>query len=103
MQSDVITPMQSVPQSLAAILAERRARAKLGLSKYAAEAAEQAAEHRDKLEIARKVKDVAAVHKTLWPPEQNQREQILDLDLSNRIKQPRRVLPDDERGEYGQA
>jgi hypothetical protein len=69
MQSDAIAPVQSVPQSLAAILAERKDRTKLGLSKYAAEAAEQAAEHRDKLGIAGKVKDVAGVHKRLWPEE----------------------------------
>ena len=59
--------MQSVPESLAAILGERRDRTKLGLSQFTAEAAEQAAEHRDKLGIAGKVKDVADVHKTLWP------------------------------------
>src|SRR5262249_50592341 len=79
MQSDAIAPVQSaqsVPQSLAAILAERKARTKLGLSKYTAAAAEEAAEHPDKLEIAGKVKDVAGVHKTLWP-EENQREEIL--------------------------
>ena len=43
-------------------LGERKDRTKLGLSKYAAEAAEQAAEHPDKLGIAGKVKDVAGVH-----------------------------------------
>jgi hypothetical protein len=53
-QSDAITPVQPVPQSIAAILSERKDRTKLGLSKYAAEAAEQAAEHRDKLWIAGK-------------------------------------------------
>jgi hypothetical protein len=67
LQSDAITPVQSVPQSIAYILSERKDRTKLGLSKYAAEAAEQAAEHRDKLRIAGKVKDVAGAHKTLWP------------------------------------
>ena len=79
-QSDAITPVQSVPQSLAAILAERKNRTRLGLSQYAAEAAEQAAEHRDKLGISHKVKDVADVHKTLWPsqPETNQ---ILNLGV----------------------
>jgi hypothetical protein len=71
LQSDAITPVQSVPQSIAAILSERKDRTKLGLSKYAAEAAEQAAEHRDKLGIAGKAKDVADVHKTLWPEQQN--------------------------------
>jgi hypothetical protein len=65
MQSDAITPLQSV----AAIMSERKERSRLGLSKYAAEAAEQAAEHRDKLGIAGKVKDVSSVHKTLWPDE----------------------------------
>jgi hypothetical protein len=69
MQSDAITPVQSVPQSVASILDERKDRAKLGLSKYAAEAAEEAAKHRDKLGIAGKVKDVASVHRTLWPDE----------------------------------
>src|SRR5438045_7049215 len=78
MQSDTITPVQSVPQSLAAILAERRERTKLGLSKYTAEAAEHAANHPDKLGIAGKVKDVAGVHKTLWR-EENQREEILQI------------------------
>ena len=73
MQSDAITPVQSVPQSLAAILAERRERTKLGLSKYTAEAAEQAAIHPDKLGIAGKVKDVADVHKTIWPNETEQK------------------------------
>ena len=79
-QSDAITPVQSVPQSSAAILSERKERTRLGLSRYAAEAAEQAAEHRDKLSISGKVKDVADVHKTLWPnqPETNQ---ILNLGV----------------------
>ena len=59
----------SVPQSVAAILSERKERTKLGLSKYAAEAAEEAAEHRDKLGIAGKVRDVSAIHSSLWPEE----------------------------------
>jgi hypothetical protein len=50
-------------------MGERKDRSKVGLSKYAAEAAEQAAEHKDKLGIASKVKDVAGVQKTLWPEE----------------------------------
>jgi hypothetical protein len=80
MQSDAIAPVQPVPQTLAAILNERKERTKLGLSKYAAEAAEQAAEHRDKLGIAGKVKDVAGVHKTLWP-EEDRREEIINLAI----------------------
>ena len=70
----------SPAQALANVFSERKHRTKLGLSKYAAEAAEQAAEHRDKLGIAGKVKDVADVHKTLWP-EENQREPILNLAI----------------------
>ena len=93
MQSDAITPMQSVqsvPQSLAAILAERKERTRLGLSKFAAEAAEQAAEHRDKLGIAGKVKDVAGVHKTLWP-EENSPSNIVNLAVLIGDKRPKRI------------
>lgn len=43
----------------------------LHLSKYAAEAATQAAKAKDKLSVARKVRDVAAVHSTLWPAERS--------------------------------
>src|SRR6516164_73769 len=83
MQSDAITPVQpaqSVPQSLAAILAERKDRTRLGLSRYVAQAAEQAALHPDKPGIAGKVKDVAGVHKTLWPEESSQNE-ILQIGV----------------------
>jgi hypothetical protein len=53
--------------AIASILRERKDRTKLGLSKYAALAAEEAGEHPNKLSIAGKVKDVASVHTTLWP------------------------------------
>jgi hypothetical protein len=88
-QSDAITPVQSVPQSLVAILSERKDRTRLGLSRYAAEAAEQAADHRDKLSISGKVKDVADVHKTLWlnQPETNQ---ILNLGVLIGTTRPRK-------------
>jgi hypothetical protein len=69
-----------VPQSLVAILSERKDRTRLGLSKYTAEAAEEAAEHRDKLGIAGKVKDVASVHGTLWP-EEKKTNQILNVGI----------------------
>ena len=74
------TPAQSVPQSIAAILSERKDRTKLGLSKYAAEAAEQAAEHRDKLSIAGKVKDLSEIHKNVFPEQSNQ-SGILSLNV----------------------
>jgi hypothetical protein len=89
MQSDAITQVQSVPQSLAGILAERKDRTRLGLSKYAAEAAEQAAEHSDKLGISGKVKDVADVHKTLWPQE-NRPANILNYAVLVGGFQPKR-------------
>jgi hypothetical protein len=77
-------------ENLAAILSERKGRTKLGLSKYAAEAAEQAAEHLDKLSISGKVKDVADVHKTLWPnqPETNQ---ILNLGVLIGTTRPEKI------------
>jgi hypothetical protein len=75
MQSDAIT----VPQSLAAILSERKDRTRLGLSKFTAEAAEQAAESGGDLRLSRNVRDVAAVHSTLWP--EVQRSEILSLEL----------------------
>jgi hypothetical protein len=60
-------------------LSERKDRTKLGLSKFAAEAAEEAGEHPDKLAIAGKVKDVASVHSTLWPEERQ--ESLIDRGI----------------------
>ena len=59
-------------------LSQNKARSTLALARYSAQAAEEAGLHRDKLGIAGKVKDVAGVHKTLWPQE-NQREEILQI------------------------
>jgi hypothetical protein len=82
----------SPAHALANVFSERKHRTKLGLSKYAAEAAEQAAVHRDKLGIAGKVKDVADVQKTLWP---NQPETNQILNLGVLIGTIRPVKPDD--------
>jgi hypothetical protein len=89
-QSDAITPMQSVPQSLAAILSERKDRTKLGLSKYAAEAAEEAAQAPQKLPLAPKVRDVAAIRTALWPEERTTEIFSLDL-LIGRVPEPKLV------------
>jgi len=100
-QSDAITPVQSVPQSIASILSERKDRTKLGLSQYAAEAAEQAAERRDKLSISGKVKDVADVHKTLWP-EQPETNHILNLGVligTIRPTPPKRIAEGEDSGD----
>ncbi len=50
-----------LPGGDAAISSERKDRTRLGLSKYAAEAADQGAGHRDKLGVARNMRDAAAV------------------------------------------
>jgi hypothetical protein len=76
-------------------MSERKEQTKLGLSKYAAEAAEQAAEHRDKLGIAGNVKDVADVHKTLWPDDHNDRG-ILNIAVLTGQIQPRPIPPGEE-------
>jgi hypothetical protein len=92
-QSDAITPVQSVPQSLVAILRERKDRTKLGLSKYAAEAAERAGESDGDLTLSRNVRDVAAVHSTLWPEDHNERG-ILNLAVLIGTTPPERIESD---------
>jgi hypothetical protein len=87
MQSSAITPVQSVPQSLVAILGERKDRTRLGLSKYAADAAERAGESDGDLGLSRNVRDVAAVHGQLWP-EENQ-SPILNLNVLCAVKSVR--------------
>jgi hypothetical protein len=91
MQSDAITP---VPQSLVAILSERKDRTRLGLSKYAADAAERAGESDGDLSLSRNVRDVAAVHSTLWPEDHNERG-ILNLDILTGKVQIGIVAPQD--------
>jgi hypothetical protein len=89
-QSDAITPVQSVPESLAAILGERKERTRLGLSKYTAEAAEEAADlPNGKLNVAGKVRDVAAIHSTLWPEEKSQ--EIFSLGILIGREEPKPV------------
>ena len=60
-------------ESLAVIMSERKHRTKLGLSKYAAEAAERAAESDGDLHLSRNVRDVSAVGSSLWPEDPNER------------------------------
>jgi hypothetical protein len=68
------------------------------LSKYAAEAAERAGESDGDLDLSRNVRDVAAVHSTLWPEDHNERG-ILNLGIL--IGNSRPTLP--ERIESDQA
>jgi hypothetical protein len=60
-----LTPMEAV----AVTLSERKDKTKLHLSRYAVEASENAANHRQNLKIARQVRDVAAVADSVWPQE----------------------------------
>ena len=90
MQSDAITELQSVPQSLAEILAERKDRTRLGLSRYTAEAAEHAAESNGDLRLTRSVKGLADVHSILWPAEQN-KGSIVNLAVLIGDKRPTRI------------
>jgi hypothetical protein len=77
-----VTPMEAV----AVTLSERKDKTKLHLSRYAVEASEKAANHRQKLKIARQVKDVAAVAGSVWPAEKQEGPNlmvnvaILDID-----------------------
>jgi hypothetical protein len=73
---DVLSPADA----LANVFSERRDRTKLGLSKYAADAAERAGESDGNLALSRNVRDVAAVHSTLWPEDHNERG-ILNIGI----------------------
>ncbi len=70
----------SVADSVAKEHAKLKARSRVGLARYAAEASEDAAKHRNKLKIARAVRDVAAVHSSLWPEDHNERG-IVNLNV----------------------
>src|SRR4029450_1853723 len=87
---DVLSPADA----LANVFSERRDRTKLGLSKYAAEAAERAGESDGDLTLSRNVRDVAAVHSTLWPEDHNERG-ILNLDILTGKVQIGIVAPQD--------
>src|SRR5262249_22545662 len=64
-QSNAITPAEAA----ANVLRTRKDKSRLNLSKYVTDASRTAAKSQGDLTIARHVKDVAAVHPTLWPEE----------------------------------
>lgn len=86
----------SPADALANVLNDRKERSKLGLAKYTAEAAEEAALHQDKLGIARNVRDVAAVRSTLWPEDHNERGILNIAFLTGEI--PVRAIPPGKEG-----
>lgn len=57
----------------------------MALAQYSAEAAEEAAEKPEgrKLKEARRVRDVAAIHSTLWPAEKH--SSLLSLILTGSV------------------
>jgi hypothetical protein len=63
----------SPSETLQSAIENHKTRSTLALGKYAAEAAEEAAQRRKgaKLGVSRKVRDVAAIHATLWPAEKH--------------------------------
>jgi len=68
LQSNAITPAEAA----ANVLSTRKDKSRLNLSKYVTDASQTAAKSQGDLTIARQVKDVAAVHSTLWPEEPQQ-------------------------------
>ena len=65
LQSNAITPAEAA----ANVLCERKGKSRLHLSRYVVDASRTAANSDGDLKIARNVKDVAAIHSTLWPEE----------------------------------
>ena len=59
---------------------QNKARSTLALSRYTAQASEEAAGHPNKLNVAGKVKEVADIDKSLWPHE-GPKNDILQLHI----------------------
>jgi hypothetical protein len=87
---DVLSPADA----LAGILKERKHRTKLGLSKYAVEAAERAGESDGDLALSRNIRDLAAIGSTLWP-EESSPSNILNLAVLIGNDEPKRVSGND--------
>ena len=95
-----VSPVALSPaHALANVFSERKHRTKLGLSKYVTEAAERAGESDGDLGLSRNVRDVAAVHSTLWPEEHNERG-ILNIGIL--IGNSRPTLPERIESEKGE-
>ncbi len=55
---------------IAKAMAQSKEQSALHLAQYTQKASKKAAEHKDPLEVARKVRDVAGVYQVLFPPEE---------------------------------
>ena len=80
----------SPAHALANVLSERKHRTKLALTKYVVEASERAGESDGDLRLSRNVRDVTAVHSTLWPEDHNERG-ILNIAIVTGQRKIRRV------------
>jgi hypothetical protein len=89
-----VTKCLVTADALANALNERKHWTKLGLSKYAAQAAERAGESAGDLGLSRNVRDVAAIGSTLWPEDHKERH-ILNIAFLTGQASPR----DPEKGE----
>lgn len=63
------TGASDVTDVLIAAMEKHKQESQLHLAEYTANASRKAAEHKDPLEVARKVRDVAGVFQVLYPPE----------------------------------
>ncbi len=89
----------TVTEAVAVTLRERKDKTKLHLSRYAVEASEKAANHRQKLKIARQVKDVAAVAESVWPAEKQEGPSLLLVNIGLLGIDPRTVAVRDTDAE----
>ncbi len=78
--SRAVVPLVPIADSVQREHAANRLESKTNLGRYAAQASKDAAKHRNKLKIARAVRDVAAVHSSLWPEDHNERG-IVNLNV----------------------
>jgi hypothetical protein len=62
-----VPPAEDVTSALIKALEKSRDNSTVSLAKYTENAAKKAEVHKDPLSIAKNVRDVAFVHKTLWP------------------------------------
>lgn len=78
--SQVIVPAVPIADTVAAEHSKNKHESRINLGRYAVSASKEAVSAENKLKIARNVRDIAAVHSTLWPEDQYERG-ILNLNV----------------------
>lgn len=82
-QRDVITVIRP-SDSLAIMLAERKDKSRLNLSKYVTEASEKSAKSSGNHKLARTTKDVASIYEKVWPEErENAHQNLVNIQILN--------------------